>query len=176
MHLKKEYIFLFLVALLIIIIFMIPFQRSIVINKMHSKEILAYVPVHQGDNIFAIQYTHSIHLTEVRESYKILKNNQIEQFELMYDDTSIGMPSEAENGETFVRENGHYYIKNMKRIFPSFNLSTGKVIANHRLIYKNKKYPFKKFIKPGTFITIQVKKLSLFQLLKGVNIVGKGTT
>jgi len=173
---RKKYLYLFLVALLmIIIILMIPFQRSVVCKKMHSKEILAYLPI-MKDKTFQIQYTHSIHLSEVRESYKILKNNSIEQVELMYDDTSVGMPSEAEKGEVFIQENGHYYIKNMKRVFPSFNLSTGQVIANHRLIYKNKIYPFKNFIKPGTLITIQVQKLSLFQLMKGVNIVDTRAT
>ncbi|MGE8203527.1 DUF1850 domain-containing protein [Heyndrickxia sp. NPDC080065] len=175
MLVRKKYLYLFLAALLIIIIFMIPFQRSIVCQKMHSTEILAYLPIIKNET-FQIQYTHSIHLSEVKESYKILKNNSIKQIELMYDDTSIGMPSEAEKGEVFVQENGHYYIKNMNRVFPSFNLSTGQVVANHRLIYKSKVYSFKNFIKPGTFITIQVKKLSLFQLLKGVNIVDTGTT
>lgn len=172
MLVRKISLYVALFIGILAIIFVIPFQKSFICKKLHSKEILAYMPI-QKDHTFQIQYTHSIHLSEVKESYRILKNNQIEQIELMYDDTSIGMPSEAEKGEVFVRENGHYYIKNMKRIFPSFHLSTGQVIANHRLIYKNKEYPFKNFITPGTFITIQVKKLSLLQLLKGVNIVGK---
>ena len=172
---RKKYIYLFIVVIFIVLIFMVPFKKSIVCKKIHSKEILAFMPV-QKEQTFQIQYTHSIHLSEVKESYKILKNNDIRQYELMYDDTSIGMPSEAEEGEVFIRKNGHYYIKNMKRDFRKFNLSTGQVVANHRLIYKNKTYPFKNFIKPGTIITIEVKKLSLLQLLKGVNIVGKGTT
>lgn len=175
MLVKKLVIYASLAAVILVLIFTIPFQRSIICKDMYTNKVLAYLPV-QKNNTFQIQYTHSIHLSEVKESYKILKSNKIEQIELMYDDTSVGMPSEADNGEIFVQENGHYYIKNMKRVFKSFNLSTGQVVANHRLIFKKNIYPFKNFIKPGTFITIQVKKLSLFQLLKGVNIVDTGTS
>ena len=50
----------------------------------------------------------------------------MKQFELMYEDFSIGMPAHAAEGETFERKNGKYYLKNMNRVFPSFDLRTGK--------------------------------------------------
>ena len=100
---RKKYLYLFVIVIFTISIFMVPFKKSIVCKKMHSKEILAFMPV-QKEQTFQIQYTHSIHLSEVKESYKILKNNDIRQYELMYDDTSIGMPSEAEEGEVFIQK------------------------------------------------------------------------
>ena len=82
-----------------------------------------YIPLY-GEYHFKIKYTHSIHLSDVVESYKITPTQKIQQYELMYEDFSIGMPSNAEEGETFEEINGSYYIKNMDRV--SFLLFTNR--------------------------------------------------
>ena len=147
-----------------------PIDRCLTIETLHGKRLLGYIVLGKEDT-FQIQYTHSIHLSEVKESYKIRPDNKITQVELMYKDTAIGMPANAEEGETFEMKNGEYYIKNMKREFDDIPLSVGQVVSNHRLIFKNKVYPISKFVQPGSFIRIEIRKLSLWEIWRGVNIL-----
>lgn len=163
----------FLLAALIIVIsalIFIPFKRAVLFQYQNSEKLLAFIPISNSDT-FKIKYTHSINLSDVVESYNITKENQIRQYELSYEDFAVGMPENAAEGETFVQKDGKYYIKNMNRVFPFFDLRTGKVRANHTIIFKEKEYPLSKVIKPGTWIRIKVGRLNGFQLMKGVNII-----
>ncbi|GHH99003.1 DUF1850 domain-containing protein [Neobacillus kokaensis] len=169
---KTTFIILTISVLFILgtVFIFIPLRQALVIEPRDPDLRLAYIPVKE-EAYFKIKYTHSIHLTDVVESYKILPSQKIQQYELMYEDFSIGMPSDSEDGEKFVQENGKYYIKNMKRIFPSFYIRIGQVKANHRLIYQKKEYPLAKIIKPGASVKVEARKLSFVQQLKGVNIL-----
>jgi hypothetical protein len=162
------YLLIFFITL--IFFAFIPFQKAIVFQPNHSNAEFAYIPV-KKETHFGIKYTHSIHLSDVIESYKITRDQRIQQYELMYEDFAIGMPSNAENGETFEQINGAYYIKNMKRNFPFFHLRIGQVRANHTVIYENKEYPLSRSIKPGTSVKVEIRKLNIFKQWEGVNIL-----
>jgi hypothetical protein len=148
----------------------VPHKQSIVFQPNHSTERFVYLPI-KDENSFHIKYTHSIHLSDVVESYKITPNQELQQYELMYEDFAIGMPANADDGETFEHINGKYFIRNMKRIFPFFHLRIGQVRANHRVIYKRHEYVLTQFLKPGASVKIEVRKLNIFQQWKGVNIL-----
>lgn len=163
---------LLIFAFFIVILSCIPFQRAVVIESQANKQTLAYIPL-QDDTIFQIQYTHSIHLSEVAETFRIKKDGTIRLTELMYEDTSVGMPSNAEPGETFKIKDGKYVISNMKRDMPYIDLEVGRVVANHRLIYMGNTYPIASFAKPGSLVRIRADRLALWQLWKGVNIIGQ---
>lgn len=169
---KKQHIIIFLVPLvaLIIILALIPFKQALVFEYQNTKKILAYILMSE-EKKFKIKYTHSIHLSDVVESYIVTKDGQIQQYELMYEDYAIGMPSNASEGEIFEQKDGKYYIKNMKLVFPFFNLRIGQVVANHTVIYKNGEYALSDYMEPGTSVRIKIAKLNFFQQLKGVNIL-----
>ena len=164
---------LLLIPILVIALLFIPLKETIVIEKRDTGKILAYFPLKDVHRVFQIEYTHSIHHSEVKETYKVLSNGGIRQTELMYEDTGIGMPANAEQGESFVMENGKYYIRDMKRDFSWIDLGVGQVSANHRLILNKKSVPFSTFTDPGSIVRIKERKLALWQLWKGVNIVGR---
>jgi hypothetical protein len=166
---KKVCISLLLIVIITIITMFIPYKQSLVFLETEQNVIFCYIPVAPGDR-FKIKYLHSIHLSDVIESYEITKQG-IRQYELEYEDFAIGMPSEAAEGESFVNKNGKYYIKNMKRDFPYFDLRVGKVRANHTLIYKNTSFPLAQAIEPGTRVRVQVSKINMIQQLRGVNIL-----
>jgi hypothetical protein len=148
-----------------------PFHLAVTFKPQHeSSSGFIYLPLEKQDT-FQIKYTHSIHLSSVIESYSITRNLKMKQYELMYEDFAVGMPQDALKGEVFVQKDGKYFIKNMKRIFPYFDLRTGKVRANHTVVFKKKPYPLAKVIAPGTLVRIQIKRLNLFQIMKGVNIL-----
>lgn len=159
-----------LILLFITTLMYIPYNQALVFEYQNTGKMLAYIPFSK-EHTFKIKYTHSIHLSDVVESYKIKDDKDIQQYELMFEDFAIGMPSEANEGEIFVEDNGKYYIKNMNHIFPHFDLRIGQVKANHTVIYEGKEYPLRQFIEPGTWVRIKVEKLSILQQLKGVNII-----
>lgn len=78
----------------------IPFQQAVTFEARKSGELLAYFLLRDTDKTFQIEYTHSIHQSEVIETYQVENSGVIRQIELEYEDTSIGMPSESEGGET----------------------------------------------------------------------------
>ncbi|WP_299093923.1 DUF1850 domain-containing protein [uncultured Metabacillus sp.] len=163
---------LFLVPLLLFsaFLFFFPYKQVIAFTYEDKEQLLAYLSLKQ-DKSFQIQYTHSIHLSDVFESYR-LSAKHIVQTELSYEDFAVGMPSNAEGDEVFEEVDGRYYIRNMNRSFPFIDLRIGQVRANHRLIYKDKTYTLSNYIKPGTWVRISVTKLSIWQQLKGVSING----
>ncbi|HVH95631.1 MAG TPA: DUF1850 domain-containing protein, partial [Bacillus sp. (in: firmicutes)] len=131
-HLHKYLLALFILVLISVFLF-IPNKDALVFQYQNSGKVLAYFPLSEGDS-FQMKYIHSIHLSDVVESYTVTKGNEIKQIELMYEDFAIGMPENASDGETFEQIDGKYFLKNMDKRFPSFDLRIGKVRANHTLV------------------------------------------
>ncbi|MCM3124805.1 MULTISPECIES: DUF1850 domain-containing protein [unclassified Mesobacillus] len=167
---KKIFVLLLLIMLILIISINIPYKQALVFLQPEEEDILCYVPIAQGDK-FKIKYTHSIHLSDVIESYKITEQNEIQQYELEYEDFAIGMPSEIAEGEHFEMQDGKYRIKNMERRFKHFDLRVGKVRANHTFMQGKVSFPLSKAIEPGTRVRIQVMNINVIQQMKGVNIL-----
>jgi hypothetical protein len=165
---KKKWIVLF--ALIITVVLFLPIQRVLVFEYENSKKVLGYIPI-EKTRAFAVKYTHSIHLSDVKETYKLNEEGQIVQEQLEYEDFAIGMPSDAQGDETFVEKDGRYIIGNMNRTFDYVDLRIGQVIANHTLIYRQQHIPFASFVNEGSWIRIDYRLISLWEMLKGVNIL-----
>ncbi|MED4533590.1 DUF1850 domain-containing protein [Metabacillus fastidiosus] len=161
-------LFIVLFTLILISIPFFPYKQVVAFTFEDREQLLAYLSLEEKES-FQIQYTHSIHNSDVTETYRI-SSNEITQTELAYKDFAVGMPSDAEGNELFIRKGGIYYIKNMKRTFSYIDLRIGQVKANHRLIYEGKTYQLSSDIKPGTWVRITPKKITLWQQLKGVKI------
>lgn len=167
----KALIFLLpLILTSIAILIFIPFKQALLIEHSHNEEMLAYIPLTK-DHTFKIKYTHSIHLSDVVESYDVTEQQEIRLYEMMYEDLAIGMPENAGEGESFEHKNGKYYLKNMNRIFPFFHLRVGQVRANHTLIYNGEPFMFSSFVEPGTVVRVRAEKINFLQQMKGVNIL-----
>ncbi|RST75254.1 DUF1850 domain-containing protein [Siminovitchia acidinfaciens] len=164
---------LLLIPVAAMILLAVPITDAITIQSPKEDNILAYFTLRETENSFKIVYTHSIHHSEVRESYLVENNGRIRQTELEYEDTAVGMPSNAEEGEIFRMKDGKYHIENMNREFDWIDLGIGQVSAKHRLIVKGKVTPFSAFAKPGSIVRIKKRKLSFWQQWKGVNVVGR---
>ena len=75
--------FLILVAIAIFV----PFQERLTVVCLSTEAKTMYVKLPE-DREFSIQYTHSIHLSEVQEFYKIPGDGaEITQYGLLYEDT-----------------------------------------------------------------------------------------
>ena len=173
-HLKrvKLLIIIPLTAIILFIVLVVPFRTSLVFYKENTKKIQAFLPINEGDS-FQIVWKHSIHLTDVVEKYKILKDHRINQYEIVYEHFGIGMPSNAGEGEAFVYEDGKYHIKGIDTVFPSISIRNGKTVSEHRLVWGEKgehMVRFNDYFEPGAWFTVKVDQLSLWQYLKGVKI------
>ncbi|TWT04829.1 DUF1850 domain-containing protein [Planomicrobium sp. CPCC 101079] len=171
MELKREnWIFISIFALLLTVsaALFAPLQKNYVFINNKSDKVAAYIPM--VDTAFQIKYTHSIHLSDVLESYKTLPDNTLVATELEYEDFNIGMPSDAGEGEEFVEKDGKYFIKNMERNMPEFRMLVGDVDAGLSFLIQKKELDLKATLERGTSYTFRVQRLSFFQLLKGVNI------
>ncbi|MCM3573104.1 MULTISPECIES: DUF1850 domain-containing protein [Mesobacillus] len=166
----KIFVLSALIIIFIVISINIPYKKALVFLTPESNDILCYVPTSAGET-FKIKYKHSIHLSDVIESYKVTESNKIRQYELEYEDFAIGMPSETVDGESFEMKDGKYYITNMAREFSHFDMRLGQVRANHTLIYEDVTYPLSKAIKPGSRVRIKIEEISLLKQLEGVNIL-----
>lgn len=160
---------IFLSAVVLSFMFVLfPTQKYFVFIDNNSEKITAYIPV--SNTNFQIKYTHSIHLSEVLESYKILPDDTLVATEVEYEDFNIGMPSNAGDGEEFVEKDGKYFIKNMNRKMPEFRLFVGDVDAGLSFLTAKKEFNLKKTLERGTSYTFRVQRLSFFQQMKGVNM------
>ncbi|MCM3610628.1 DUF1850 domain-containing protein [Planococcus sp. MERTA32b] len=171
MRVNNKQRFLLILIVLILIssasIF-IPLKRSITFINNETDSIAAYSLLTQPR--FQIKYTHSIHLSDVIETFIALPDDTMKLVELEYEDFNIGMPSNAGEGEVFVEKDGKYFIKNMDRRMTEFSILIGDVDAGLSLIQKGKEYDLKKTLVRGETYTFRIQRLSFFQQLKGVNI------
>lgn len=167
---RKRFLIVPLTIFLCAALLFIPFKNCLVFFESRTTKIVAYFPL-QTDQHFQIRYTHSIHLSDVIESYEIDADHFILQA-LEYEDFAIGMPNGAEEGETFKQENGKYYIENMNRRMPEFILHVGDIDQDLALRYKKREYDLKEYLLRGESYRFEPERLSLFQLMKGVNISG----
>ncbi|WP_026906627.1 DUF1850 domain-containing protein [Paucisalibacillus globulus] len=169
-HRRK--IFLSIVILGLLLICFIPVRQAIVFYNGNSNQLVAYLPIESGD-FFQIIYTHSIHLTDVVEKFRITSNGDIDAEEITYEEFGIGMPSNAEEGETFVQEDGKYRITNLNRTFTSINIRNGKTVSKQRLVWGEDEEHlvwFNDYFPQASWYTVKVEKLSLWQSFKGVII------
>ena len=166
---KKIFISI-LILLSLAIASIVPFFKSVVIEDGKTGKSLAFFDAKQGSE-FSIEYIHSIHKTPVREIYQV-HNEEILQTEMRFQEFGVGMPSGAEEGEVFAQKGENYILSNMKRTFPSLDIRIGQIIANHTLLLNGNKYPFSSFSEKGSWVSIKVEKLNVWQRLIGGKKLG----
>lgn len=132
-----------------------------------SKGQVFYIPFDYFEREFQIVYTHSIHLTDVKEYFEVTDSLMIQALAMEYEDLAIGMPGNAEEGETLTIEDGKYRLSYEAKFLPDFTMHISNISSKQHFFYKNVEYDLKKALKKGSSYHFQVKKISLFQWLKG---------
>lgn len=161
-------IFILLVGTLLLI-FNIPLYSVLSIEQEDTGKVLAFGNRKQMEN-FEIHYIHSIHKTPVLESYEI-QGHKIVQQQIMYEQFAVGMPSNVEGEGKFIERNGHYIITDMGREFPYLDIRIAQVMPEHGIIIHNQLILFASFAKPGSWIRMKERKISMWQMMKGVDIL-----
>jgi hypothetical protein len=120
------------------------------------------------EKFFQIRYTHSIHLTDVSETYEITNAKKLRLISMEYEDVAIGMPAHAEEGQTLTYENGKYKLEFSKQTLDNFTLYVGDIDRDLFFNYDGKSYNIKKSLHRGSSYLFEIKTISLYDKLKGV--------
>ncbi|AWE06109.1 DUF1850 domain-containing protein [Lysinibacillus sp. 2017] len=162
--------FVVILVLLGVLVCFIPLERSITFTETRvEKPTLYFSPLKKEPN-FQIIFTHSIHLTDVKESYQVLPSNEFQLLAMEYSDVAIGMPSYAEEGQTLHYENGVYTLRYDNAKLKDFVLHIGDVDYKLELHHKGKILPLKEHLIRGKSYVVKVEKMSLYDKMKGVEL------
>ena len=167
---KKLTIVVFIIICASFVLCMIPYERSIIFMETRSENPTTYYKELEDVDEFKIIYTHSIHLTDVYESYVALPSNAIQMLSMEYSDVAIGMPGYAEEGQTLLYENGIYKLQYDDAKLTNFVLHIGNVDFRLDLQHNNETVELKKFLTRGKSYDVRIQKLSLYEKMKGVEL------
>lgn len=160
----------FLPILVGIVLYFTPFQQSITFTETRTEQPSRYFVPLKGEDEFQLIFTHSIHLTDVIESYKVLSTNELQLLSMEYSDVAIGMPSYAEQGQTLQYENGVYTLRYEDAKIKEFTLHIGDVDYKLNVFYKGEIISLKEQLTRGKSYVVQVQNLSFYQKMKGVQL------
>lgn len=167
---KKIILFVLFFTLLLVSLFLLPLKQAFWFSETRSdKENLYYLLINEGKE-FQIRYVHSIHLTDVIESYEVTPDEKIQMLAMTYENLSIGLPGDVGEGETLTLKDGQYTLTYDDRVIDSFTMRIGKVDADLAFRYGENEIDLKENLEKGKSYEFSIKKLTFFQLMKGVDL------
>lgn len=164
----KTNVIITLLTVMVIAVLSVPIFPALAVEDGDTKKVIAYASRQHIQN-FDIQYIHSIHRTPVFETYR-LDGTSIIQQQITYEEFAVGMPSNDDGEGTFIQQDGRYMITDMNRIFPFLDVRIAQVMPDHGIRIQDEYIPFEAIAKPGSWIRITVRKISIWQKLKGVDL------
>lgn len=170
----KRLIGLLLPVLFVVGFFFLPVKNALLFTETRAENGETFYVLMSEDRNFDIRYVHSIHLTDVFESYEVTKDNQIRLLSMSYENLSIGLPGEAGEGETLELKDGVYTLTYRDRVIDAFRLHIGRVDADLALRYMGVEIDLKKQLEKGKSYVFEVQKMSVYQLMKGERLDGEG--
>lgn len=115
---------------------------------------------------FQVVFTHSIHLTDVIETYEV-QDTEIRLLSMQYSDVAIGMPAYAEEGQTLIYEDGVYTLSYEDKVLDDFNLYIGDVDYDLKINYGAQQFNLKEILGRGQTYNLSIQNISLLDWWKG---------
>lgn len=143
----------------------LPHGKYLVFISNEDDALSGYVKLQSNE--FQVKYIHSIHLTEVIESLEVLPDASLMMTEVEYSDFAVGMPSNVDEGEEFVQEDGKYFIRNMTTVLPEYRMFVGDIDEALLLSVDGTDYDLKKSLNRGASYTLRIEELSFLQKIQG---------
>ena len=135
-------------------------------TRSYSNE-ACYIAYDKRNPSFQFLYTHSIHLSNVKEFYRVKQDLSIQAIAMEYEDVAIGMPGFAEKGQSLIVEDGLYRLTyNEEKIFNEVTIHISNISSMQHFFYKETTYDLKKLLVKGASYHFSLKKISIFQSWK----------
>lgn len=157
-------------ALFILILFFIPIKDGVLFTEQKTDHPANYFVPLAGTDEFQIRYVHSIHLTDVFETYEVTHDKKIRFKSMTYENIGIGLPGSAGEGETFSIIDGVYTLTYDDRVIDSFTMFIATIDTDLAFRYDEKEFNLKEKLVKGKSYKLSIEKLSIYQMLKGVNL------
>ncbi|CAM5210666.1 hypothetical protein UACE39S_01907 [Ureibacillus acetophenoni] len=167
---KRVFLLISAILIIVFVVVFIPIFKVFSFTETRTNNPQMFYINVSKENGFQIRFTHSIHLTDVLESYEIQGSKELKLVSMEYEDVAIGMPAYAEEDQTLTYENGKYTISYKNKTIDNFTLYVGNVDYDLFFNYDNKEYNLKENLGRGSSYLFEVKTVSLYDKLKGVLI------
>ena len=128
---------------------------------------VVYFAYHEKETGFQMTYTHSIHLSDVVEYYEVVNQDTFQAIAMEYEDVAIGMPGNAEEGQTLIIKDGKYRLVSDAKFLTSYTLHISNISSKQHFIYDDVEYDLKNVLKKGSSYLFSLKKISIFEWWKG---------
>lgn len=153
-----------LTLVIAVIVFVLPIFPRFAITDARSGKVVFQDKL-ENYKEFYINFTHSVNRTPVREYYRISGNMFILEKADFYS-YGAGMPETGEygSGKPSIKD-GAVRIDGINKPFRRFTYIAG-TYANHSLNTDTDQVMFSKFVKPQTSVTFEIRKISLFTMLR----------
>lgn len=135
--------------------------KVLIASDYKTDEYIKSWKVKDGDS-FTVEYTHSVQLTTVTETY-IIDGENIILLESYFHSLGAGLPATTPY-KFEITEKG-FRIYNINENMEYLVYRTGAERANHKLILKNKVYNFLDFSNPRTGVKLNMGKMTLLSYL-----------
>ncbi|HOO11497.1 MAG TPA: DUF1850 domain-containing protein [Bacillota bacterium] len=127
-----------------------------------------------GD-FFDIQWTHSVTLQRVIETYRLEAPGRIPIFIMTFDEFGPNLPAHPEFDQYWIIEDGEFNVLGYNLVFERVPVTIGAVIADHTLVYDGRFTRLKDIYRPGGYVHIGLARKTFGQfLIEEVEIWWKG--
>lgn len=154
----QKFTLLFLSLFLLLSIFPI---KVLVATDFKTNDYIKSWHIRNGQS-FTIEYTHSVQLTPVSETY-IINGNNIILMESYFQSYGAGLPSTTPY-KFEIKDKG-FRIYDINEIMENLVYRTGAERANHKLIINDNEYKFLEFAKPRAGVRFNVKNIMLISYI-----------
>jgi hypothetical protein len=116
---------------------------------------------------FTVHFTHSWARSPVDEIFQVDRDNNIVLKETVYEDFGAGLPHEPENPQSsIVVENGKIFVRDIDRVIYDLQIRTGRFVAEHALLYRDKRVAFSDIATRGSAVIFKVKTMKRYALIQ----------
>ncbi|MFC4354496.1 DUF1850 domain-containing protein [Chryseomicrobium palamuruense] len=160
-------------GILAIILLFVPIEKVIEFKQTRPESCKQYyIPLNEHRE-FSLTFTHSIHLSDVKEIYRVTQTNEIEPYQMIYEDLAIGMPGAAEKTQTFEKIDGKWVLTTFGQTMESFTLYNSSIHKKLEVVYDNRIFDLKNELPTGGSYLIQIKEYSWISRMKGEQLNGR---
>lgn len=119
----------------------------------------------EGLDTIDVHWIHSVSRRPILERYRINEDYTIDIEEMYFDAFSANLPNDPDADTIWEITDDYIRVYNYDITFDAIPVVIGAVRANHSMAYNGKEVFLKDVYKPGGFVNIRVRRISLIEAI-----------